>query len=89
MNENEIQRTIEELSLALLYLTRFTDHYGKKYNEISWKGYDFDALKALDKSGFIIETKLSRGYGKYVYMTEKGREKAIRQYKVLVTGFLH
>lgn len=71
------QETIDELTLALLYLTRFNDREGSRFNEIAWKNYDFDSIERLDAEEYIIDPKRSRGGGyKYAYLTEKGREKA-------------
>ena len=71
------EEVIDDLTLALLYLTRFNDREGRPYNEMAWKNYDFDAIERLDKSDLIIDPKRSRGGGyKYAYLTEKGRVKA-------------
>jgi len=35
---------IDSLTLALLYLTRFPDGERYRFDEISWKNYDFDAI---------------------------------------------
>ena len=68
---------IDELTLALLYLTRFNDSEGSPFNEMAWKNYDFDAIERLDKDDLIIDPKRRRGGSyKYAYLTEKGREKA-------------
>ena len=71
------QEAIDELTLALLYLTRFHDREGNHFNEISWKGYDFDAINRLDGGDYIVDPKNKRGGGyKYAYLTEKGRSRA-------------
>lgn len=71
------EEVIDDLTLALLYLTRFNDREGSPFNEMAWKNYDFDAIERLDKSDLIVDPKRSRGGGyKYAYLTEKGREKA-------------
>ena len=46
-----IQEAIDDLSLALMYLTRFGDREGNHYDEIFWKGYDFDSVERLDNEG--------------------------------------
>jgi ribosomal protein S18 acetylase RimI-like enzyme len=77
MDKKSRQEAIDELTLALLYLTRFPDGEGNRYDEIAWKNYDFDAIDRLDEEKLIINPKRKRGGGyKYAYMTEKGREKA-------------
>ncbi len=71
------EEVIDELTLALLYLTRFNDSEGSPFNEMAWKNYDFDAIDRLDKEDLIIDPKRRRdGAYKYAYLTEKGREKA-------------
>jgi len=75
MNRNE---AIEDLTLALLYLTRFNDgeRYHAPFNEMAWKNYDFDAINRLDDKGLIVDTHTRHGRGKYAYLTEAGRERA-------------
>lgn len=71
------EETIDDLILALMYLTRFNDGEGSPFNEIAWKNYDFDAIDRLDRKDLIIDPKNRRGGSyKYAYLTEKGREKA-------------
>lgn len=70
------QEAIENLTLALLYLTRFGDGTGQPFNEIAWKNYDFDAINALDSKDLVVDPRTSRGHAKYVYLTESGRKKA-------------
>jgi len=68
---------IDELTLALLYLTRFPDGEGRAFDEISWKNYDFDAIDRLDEKELIIIPKKKRGGAyKYAYLTEEGRLRA-------------
>ncbi len=43
------EEVIDELTLALLYLTRFNDSEGSPFNEMAWKNYDFDAIDRLDE----------------------------------------
>lgn len=69
------QKAIDELTLALLYLTRFPDGEGNRFDEIAWKNYDFDSIDRLDEQELIINPKSRRGT-KYAYMTEKGRTQA-------------
>ena len=71
------EETIDDLILALMYLTRFNDGEGSPFNEIAWKNYDFDAIDRLDRKDLVIDPKNRRGGSyKYAYLTEKGREKA-------------
>ncbi len=66
------RESIEELTLALLYLTAFPDGEGMRYDELAWKNYDFDAIDSLDNRELIINRKRAKS----VYLTEQGREKA-------------
>lgn len=67
------EKAIEELSLMLLYLTRFQDHNPySRYQEVSWKGYDYNALNHLEKEDWIVQQRKS----KCVYLTENGKEAA-------------
>ncbi|SPT67830.1 Uncharacterised protein [Anaerobiospirillum thomasii] len=68
---------LEELTLMLLYLTRFYfDNYCKKENIFpSWKRYDFDTLNKLDDADFIIQSRRSYKV-KSVTLTDSGVEKA-------------
>ena len=74
------QEAIENLTLALLYLTRFGDGTGQPFNEIAWKNYDFDAIDALDSKDLVVDPRTSRGHAKYVYLTENGRKSARDSY---------
>ena len=71
-NRKSRKETIEELTLALAYLTRFNDNYGAPFNELAWRGYDHDALNDLDEKGLIVVPNRT----KYVYLTEEGRSRA-------------
>lgn len=75
MNKKSRQQAIEDLTLALLYLTRFDDE-NRPHQQISWKGYDFDALEKMEEKDLLIQARSSRGYGKYVYLTDDGIKKA-------------
>ena len=72
MGKKTRQETIDELTLALMYLTRFNDREGSHFNEMAWKGYDFDSIERLDQSDYIFDPKRSRGGAyKHAYLTEK------------------
>lgn len=66
------QELIDDLTLALFYLTRFNDGYGAPFNELSWKGYDHDSIARLDEKGLVADPTKT----KYVYLTEEGRARA-------------
>ena len=73
MNKKTREEAIEELSLMLLYLTRFQDdNEFCRYREVSWKGYDFGTMDQLEERGLIIQPRKS----KCTYMTERGKEYA-------------
>lgn len=75
MEQINTQQAIYELTLALLYLNRFTeDNYGMKI-ERSWKGYDFDVLNHLEELGYIFDGKRP-SKTKSVYISQEGLDKA-------------
>ena len=72
------EEAMGELTLMLLYLSRFTQ--GEKFEEATdfyaWKGYDFDILNELDDKDYIRQgNRPSRS--KSVYITESGIEQAL------------
>jgi ribosomal protein S18 acetylase RimI-like enzyme len=73
MNKKSREQAIEELSLMLMYLTRFQDNNEFcRYMETSWKSYDFNALDELEKKDLLYQPKKS----KYVYLSEEGKAQA-------------
>lgn len=75
MDKKSRQQAIEELSLMLIYLTRFQDNNEYcRYLENSWKSYDFDALDVLESKELLFQPKKS----KCVYLSEEGKEAARR-----------
>ena len=82
MNKKSREQAIEDLTLALLYLTRFDDEQ-RFHEQISWKTYDYDSLEKLEEKELLIRARNSRGFGKYVYLTDDGIQKAqelLREY---------
>ncbi|MCD4671633.1 MAG: DUF6429 family protein [Anaerolineaceae bacterium] len=59
------QEKVDEMTLALLYLTTFQD----KYSVRAWKGLDWDTLNRLHEKGFISNPKTK---AKSVVLSEKG-----------------
>ena len=55
MERKSRQEAIDDLTLALLYLTRFNDGEGKHFDEMAWKNYDFESIERLNAEGFIID----------------------------------
>lgn len=75
MDKKTREQAIEELSLMLIYLTRFQDQNEYcRYLENSWKGYDFDVLNALENKDLLFQPRKS----KCVYLSEEGKEAARR-----------
>lgn len=75
MDKKSRKQAIEELSLMLIYLTRFQDNNEYcRYLENSWKNYDFDALDELERKELVFQPKKS----KCVYLSEEGKEAARR-----------
>jgi hypothetical protein len=60
---------VDEMVLALLYLTMFTD----KHESRAWKGHDWDAMDRLHQKGYISDP---RSKAKSVVMTEEGAAQA-------------
>ncbi|HCX63269.1 MAG TPA: transposase [Clostridiales bacterium] len=54
MKKTMAKEAVKELTLILMYLTRFSDQDRFSASENSaWKGYSFKALDSLEESGFI------------------------------------
>ncbi len=60
---------VDEMVLALLYLTSFRDKYGTR----AWKSMDWDAMDRLHEKGYIGDPKSK---AKSVVLTEEGEELA-------------
>lgn len=58
---------VDEMVLALLYLTSFNDGYGTR----AWKGMDWEVLDRLYEKGYIGDPK---GKAKSVILTEVGEK---------------
>ncbi|MCK4233279.1 hypothetical protein KAX75_02555 [candidate division WOR-3 bacterium] len=63
MNYNK--EKVDEMVLALLYLTTFEDNYGLR----AWKGMDWDAMDRLHEKGYIGSPK---GKAKSVALSDEG-----------------
>jgi hypothetical protein len=59
------ERKIDEMVLALLFLTSFTDHGFMR----AWKGHDWDALNRLHEKGLISDPTSK---AKSVVLSEEG-----------------
>ena len=67
-----MDKTINELTLLLIYLTSWQEDTDLTKVQRSWKGYSFGALDELNEEGYIDGSK----YAKSVYLTEEGLSKA-------------
>ena len=59
------QQMVDEMSLALLYLTTFKDKFGFR----AWKSHSWDVLDRLYEDGFIDDPATK---AKSVVLTDKG-----------------
>jgi Domain of unknown function (DUF6429) len=51
---------VDEITLALLYLTTFKDRLGLR----AWKSHDWDVLNRLHESGYIHDPEISDADGR-------------------------
>ncbi len=73
MKNTSPEEAMKELTMVLMYLSRFTQPRSKTEQEEfhAWKGYDYDVLKALDGADLIyLGAHPSRT--KAVYLTASG-----------------
>ena len=70
--EEDTGKAVEELTLVLLYLTRFRDHGFPEGTYESWKGYDFKTLDSLSEKGDIWGSRRSKS----VCIGEQGCDRA-------------
>ena len=77
MEHIKAEEAMKELTLMLLYLSRFAQ--GEKFREATdfyaWKDYDFDILNELDDADYIWQGN-HPSRSKSVYITETGKELA-------------
>lgn len=74
MDKIKAEQGMKELTMALLYLSRFTD--GEKFFQAedfyAWKGYSFNTLNELDNEDYIRQgSRPSRS--KSIYITDAGK----------------
>lgn len=77
MNKTDAEKAMNELTMVLMYLSRFTEHKRLLNSDdfYAWKGYDFDVLNELDEEDYIRQgNRPSRT--KSVYITGTGIEYA-------------
>ena len=73
LEKTERDKLIDELTLALLYLTSFTEE-DKPEVRMSWKSHDWTAMDRLVEDGFIEKPKCMRKHSRV--LTNDGIEKA-------------
>ena len=77
MNKTDAEKAMNELTMMLIYLSRFTE--GKNFFETTdfnaWKGYNFDVLNELDEADYIRQGG-HPSRTKSVYITGTGIEYA-------------
>ena len=73
MEHTEAKQAMKELTMALLYLSRFCERekFAEAEHFYAWKGYDFDVLNELDDEDLIRQ---GSHRSKSVYLTEAGKE---------------
>ncbi|GAA0123902.1 MAG: transposase [Clostridium argentinense] len=74
MDKTPAKEAIRELTLALMYLTRFSSHdrFSESENN-AWKGYPFEAMDELEEYRFINQ---GSHRSKSVHIYDEGLEKA-------------
>lgn len=73
MDKTKANEAMKELTMLLMYLSRFTerDRFSDGKDYYAWKGYDFDVINELDEEDYIRQgSHPSRS--KSVYLTDSG-----------------
>lgn len=65
---------VDEITLALLYLTTFKDKHGVQ----AWKGHDWDVMNRLHESGYIHDPATK---AKSVMLTDEGAARSKRLFE--------
>lgn len=75
MSKTAAKEAMKELTMALLYLSSFTEksHFGVDALPKAWKGYDWDVLDKLDDEDYIDK---GSPRSKSVYLTPDGADYA-------------
>jgi hypothetical protein len=73
------EEQILKLTLLLIYLNSWEEKNFDTPVHRAWKGYDFDALNALEEKGYISQSKTAKS----VYLTEEGVKLAKELEKLL------
>jgi len=72
------EEKVDEMALALLYLTTFKDKSGPR----AWKSHSWDVLDRLHQSGYISEPARK---AKSVLLTEEGAKRSKHLFEKLFT----
>ena len=77
MEHTEAKQAMKELTMALLYLSRFCERekFAEAEHFYAWEGYDFAVLNELDDEDLIRQGN-HRSKSVYLYLTETGKEYA-------------
>ena len=77
MEHTEAKQAMKELTMMLIYLSRFCERekFAEAKHFYAWKGYDFDILNELDDADYIRQGN-HPSRSKSVYITESGMEQA-------------
>ncbi len=77
MDKTTAKQAMKELTMALLYLSRWTkrDRFSDGKDFYAWKGYDFEILNELDDEDYIRQGN-HPSRSKSVYIKETGIQKA-------------
>ncbi|MCM1499692.1 MAG: DUF6429 family protein [Clostridium sp.] len=77
MDKTTAEQAMKELTMVLLYLSRWTekDRFSDGKDFYAWKGYDFGILNELDDGDYIHQGN-HPSRSKSVYITETGIQKA-------------
>lgn len=74
MDKTNPEKAIKELTMLLMYLTRFNEGDRFRTNmDMAWKGYDFDIINELDEEDYIRQ---GNHRSKSVAITEEGERLA-------------
>ena len=77
MEHTEAKQAMKELTMMLIYLSRFCERekFAEAKHFYAWKGYDFDILNELDDADYIRQGN-HPSRSKSVYITENGMVQA-------------
>ncbi len=81
MENNDANKLMNELALALIYLTAWKEKGDEVYR--AWKGYDFTILDELKEQGLIDFSYKAKS----LYLSGEGEEKAkqlVEKFKQIV-----